>query len=231
LNELLFQALETESGGVRVYEMALRCVQNDDLRKEWEEYHEQTTHHVELVEDLLRSFGLDRGSETPGRAVVRHIGASLVKAMEMALTSGTPDAAELVAAECVTLAETKDHLNWDVIGKAEHVTGKKARPLGRPSAKSKSKKTNTSTVRPAGPGAVDRGARHALGPAATRRAKRCQDRHRSGASETSSRRNGLRAERLQAGDDREPMGHFLGTINGCNNDRRAVIASAFSAAI
>jgi len=118
LNELLYQALETELGGVQVYESALRCVQNDDLREEWEKYHDQTTHHVELVEGLLREFDLDPATETPGRKVVRHIGTSLVKAMEMALAGDAKDAAELVAAECVTLAETKDHLNWELLGEA-----------------------------------------------------------------------------------------------------------------
>lgn len=29
LNELLYQALETEQGGVQVYETALRCVVNE----------------------------------------------------------------------------------------------------------------------------------------------------------------------------------------------------------
>lgn len=49
---------------------------------------------------------------TPGRAVVRHLGESLVQAMEMARSDGQPEAAELVAAECVVMAETKDHQNW-----------------------------------------------------------------------------------------------------------------------
>jgi len=35
-NELLLQMLETEQGGVKVYETALRCVVNEDLEKEWE---------------------------------------------------------------------------------------------------------------------------------------------------------------------------------------------------
>ena len=30
--------------------------------------------------------------------------------------AGKPEAAQLVAAECVVLAETKDHLNWELIG-------------------------------------------------------------------------------------------------------------------
>ena len=129
-SELLYQALETELGGVQVYETALRCVQNDDLREEWEKYQEQTTHHVEVVKEILRAFDLDEAVETPGRGVVRHIGASLVKAMEMALANGSKDAAELVAAECVTLAETKDHLNWELIGQAAHrVKGDQGRAL------------------------------------------------------------------------------------------------------
>ena len=116
MKELLYQALQTEMGGVEVYETALRCVQNEDLKEEWEEYLEQTEHHVEIVREAFTKLGLDPETETPGRAVVRHIGESLVKAMEMALESGPPEAAEVVAAECVVLAETKDHLNWELIG-------------------------------------------------------------------------------------------------------------------
>lgn len=42
LKELICQALETELGGVQVYTTALRCVENEDLKEEWEEYLEQT---------------------------------------------------------------------------------------------------------------------------------------------------------------------------------------------
>ena len=115
-DELLYQALETERGGVQVYTMAVECAVNEDLKKEWEEYLDQTKHHVEVVEELFSRLGLDTETETPGRAVVRHIGQSLVKAMEMAQQAGEPKAAELVAAECVVHAETKDHLNWELIG-------------------------------------------------------------------------------------------------------------------
>ena len=118
LNELLYQALETELGGVQVYTTALRCAVNDDLKEEWEKYLEQTQNHVEIVEGTIEALGLDPDTETPGRQVVRHIGEALVKAMEMALQSGEPAAAQLVAAECVVLAETKDHLNWELIGEA-----------------------------------------------------------------------------------------------------------------
>jgi hypothetical protein len=115
LTELLYQALETEMGGTMVYETALRCVLNDELKEEWEEYLEQTKTHVQVLLGVFNAFGLDPAADTPGREVVRHIGQSLVQAMEMALQSGPPEAAELVACECVVEAETKDHLNWELI--------------------------------------------------------------------------------------------------------------------
>lgn len=117
VNDLLYQALETELGGVEIYLTALECVQNDELRQEWQEYLEQTEDHVEIVRGVCEAFGLDPDQDTPGRQVVRHIGKSLVKAMQMALGSGAPESAELVAAECVVLAETKDHMNWSLLGK------------------------------------------------------------------------------------------------------------------
>lgn len=116
VRELLYQAYETELGGVDVYTTALRCVENDDLREEWDKYLEQTKTHVTIVEDVLKKLGLDPNEETPGRKVVRTIGQSLVEAMELALSEGEPGAAQIVAAEAVVLAETKDHQNWHLIG-------------------------------------------------------------------------------------------------------------------
>lgn len=116
VTELLYQALETEKGGVQIYTTALRCAVNEDLKEEWNKYLEQTKNHVQIVSDILTDMNLDLETETPGRKVVRHLGDSLVQAMEMALRGPDLAAAQIVAAECVTLAETKDHLNWELIG-------------------------------------------------------------------------------------------------------------------
>jgi len=129
-NELLYQALETELGGVQIYTTAVSCAVNEDLKKEWQEYLDQTKNHVQVVRTLFASVGLDPETETPGRQVVRHIGESLVKAMKMAKSAGQPEAAQLVAAECVVLAETKDHLNWELIGQvAKKAVGKEGNAL------------------------------------------------------------------------------------------------------
>jgi len=50
--------------------------------------------------------------------------------MEDAHEAGEPEAAEIVAAECVTLAETKDHLNWELLGEAvKKLSGAQAKAL------------------------------------------------------------------------------------------------------
>lgn len=127
VTELLYQALETEKGGVQIYATALRCALNEDLKEEWTKYLDQTKTHVQIVSDVLKGMNLDTEAETPGRKIVRHIGDSLVQAMEMALRGPDLAAAQIVAAECVTLAETKDHLNWGLIGElAKKASGAEA---------------------------------------------------------------------------------------------------------
>lgn len=130
MKELLLQSLEHEKGGVLVYETALKCVVNTDLEEEWRGYLDETREHVRLLTDAIVALEIDPYLETPGRQVVRYLGASLVQAMQMALTSGPKDAAELVACECVVNAETKDHLDWELIGKcAEQLTGRQQNAL------------------------------------------------------------------------------------------------------
>jgi len=130
VRELLYQMLETEMGGVQVYTTAIQCAENEDLKEEWEEYLEQTQNHVTVVQECMQKLGLDPEEETPGRKVVRHIGESLIQAMEMALEEGEAGAAQLVAAECVVHAETKDHMNWHLLGEvAKKAKGEVAKAL------------------------------------------------------------------------------------------------------
>jgi rubrerythrin len=130
LEDLLLQALETEMGGVQIYTTALKCVVNKDLRNEWEEYLEQTQHHVEVVRQLLEDFSFDPEKMTPSREVVHHLGGSLVEAMQMAKANAPAEAAEIVACECVVLAETKDHSNWELLRQcAQKTKGSEAKAL------------------------------------------------------------------------------------------------------
>ena len=123
IRELLLQSLEHERGGVLIYQTALECVINEDLEGEWEDYLEQTERHVELLTEACEALALDPDEMTPGRKIVQHNGKSLVVAMKMALGAGDPPAAELVACECVVLAETKDHFDWELIGEVAKSLG------------------------------------------------------------------------------------------------------------
>ncbi|PZQ18386.1 MAG: hypothetical protein DI564_03525 [Rhodanobacter denitrificans] len=130
VNELLLQALETERGGIQIYTAAIEAAINEDLRKEWEEYLEETRTHEQVLTRVFEQLELDTEASSPGREIVAHHGRSLVEAIQLAREAGDPDAAQLVAAECVVLAETKDHQNWELIGHvAERTSGPTAKVL------------------------------------------------------------------------------------------------------
>lgn len=124
LQELLLQSLEHERGGVKVYQTALESASCEDLKKEWTKYLSQTRKHVQILEGVLQKFEIDPEQETAGREVVRSLGEALVRAMKKAQGAGDPAAAQLVACECVVIAETKDHADWELLGKcAESLKG------------------------------------------------------------------------------------------------------------
>jgi rubrerythrin len=130
IQELLLQSLEVERGSARVYEAALDCVLNDDLRAEWSEYLVQTRRHEQILVKLLEDLGLDE-SQSPGRRIIRAIGEGLVGALHLAESTEAPETAEIAACECVVLAETLDHLRWELIsGIAKIVGGADAKRLG-----------------------------------------------------------------------------------------------------
>jgi rubrerythrin len=130
LEELLLQSLEHERGGVKVYETAVQCAVNEDLKKEWTKYLDQTKRHVQILEGVFKKFEIDPEKASPGRQIVADLGAALVKAMKAAKAAGNPAAAQLVACECVVLAETKDHADWELLGKcAENLRGEQKKAL------------------------------------------------------------------------------------------------------
>jgi hypothetical protein len=130
VTELLLQSLEHERGGVQVYEAALKCVLNEDLKGEWAKYLSQTRHHVDVLTNICTQLGISPDTPSPGAEILRNLGEALVDAMETA-SNGEPEAAQLVACECVVIAETKDHLDWELIGKCSEqlLKGESARML------------------------------------------------------------------------------------------------------
>jgi ferritin-like metal-binding protein YciE len=130
VHELLLQSLEHERGGVKVYKAAIGCALRPDLKSEWSKYLEQTEQHVATLTEVCEVFGLDPFTTTPGTMIVRSTGNALVQSMEAAQAAGNPAAAQIVAAECVVLAETKDHLDWKLLGEvAKQLSGREQEAL------------------------------------------------------------------------------------------------------
>ena len=128
--ELLLQSLEHERGGVKVYETAVQCAVSRELKEEWQKYLGQTRNHVKILERVFQKLEIDPEQRSPGRDIVGALGASLVSAMQQAQGSGNPTAAQLVACECIVLAETKDHLDWELLTKcAEQLKGAQKQAL------------------------------------------------------------------------------------------------------
>ena len=99
------------------------------FRSEWTKYLEQTQNHEVVMLRVLDNFGLDPETDTPGRKIIRTKAETLVGSMETA-QGADPSAAQLVAAECVVEAESKDHMNWELIGEiAKKLKGDEARVL------------------------------------------------------------------------------------------------------
>jgi rubrerythrin len=126
VEDLLYQALETEMGGQKVYKAAIKCAANDDLREEWQKYLEETEEHERILRTTFETLSLDPSKDTPGRQILRDKAAALVASMDAALKTGGKPTAQLVAAECVVEAETKDHQNWELIGRIAEETKDKA---------------------------------------------------------------------------------------------------------
>ena len=122
LLDLLLVTLESEVGSLRVYETTIRCAVDERLNEDWRRFLGRTEHHAELTRRLCEKFDLDPDAESAGRQIVRHRAQALVLAMEMALKTGDADAAQIVGAECVIDAETKNQLNWELLREAsKHV--------------------------------------------------------------------------------------------------------------
>jgi hypothetical protein len=115
MKDLLLQALEHERSSELVYDAALECVLNEDLEEEWEDCLERTERHVELLTEACDALDVDPDEMTASRRIAQHSGNALVLAMRMALDAGDADAAELLACECVLIAESRNDFSWELI--------------------------------------------------------------------------------------------------------------------
>lgn len=105
VRDVLLEALETELGNAQVYSTAVQCAIDADLREDWEDHLERTQQHVSVLRAVLAGAQIEEDQDTPRRTAVKRLDRSLVRTMIKAKENADPAAAELVASECVVLAE------------------------------------------------------------------------------------------------------------------------------
>lgn len=122
LRELLLQALEAETGNVAVLTIALRCALNPDLRRSWRDLLDHARRRERNLISVFQQLDLNPCSRTPGRRIVGQLTGALVDAMGEALEASDPEAAQVVAAECVELAAIRIQRTWELIGHVAHAS-------------------------------------------------------------------------------------------------------------
>jgi len=130
LQDLVLQSLEHKRRGALVYETAMQCSQLEDLRQDWESARKHAHEHEKILIQLCAELGIDPETPTPARAHIEETAASLVGAMQAGIEAGDPAGAQLVACECVIVAEVEAQSTWELLGKAAHkLTGPAADAL------------------------------------------------------------------------------------------------------
>jgi rubrerythrin len=115
LMDVLSEFLAVEMGGQKLYEKALTLVSDSEVRTKFHEFHRQTLKHQKVLTDVIHRLGGNTRAQSPTAKVATEKAQALLRSMDAAGLS--KDQAELNAIENIVLAETKDHADWELIGK------------------------------------------------------------------------------------------------------------------
>ena len=115
LMDVLSEFLAVEMGGQKLYEKALTLVSDSEVRSKFREFHRQTLKHQLVLTDVIHRLGGNSRAQSPMAKVASEKAQALLRSMERDGLS--KDQAELNAIENIVLAETKDHADWELIGK------------------------------------------------------------------------------------------------------------------
>jgi len=115
LMDVLSEFLAVEMGGQKLYEKALGLVSDSEVRSKFHEFHRQTIKHQKVLADVINKLGGNTRTQSPGAKVATEKAQALLRSMDG--NGLSKDQAELNAIENIVLAETKDHADWELIGK------------------------------------------------------------------------------------------------------------------
>lgn len=119
LRDKLSECLTVERGGLKLYERALQIVTDPDVSMKFREFREQTRNHESVLIRVITELGMDPSYMSPTAKLAKRKAESLLSTM--ASGDGNdylPSNAEQInAIENIVLGETKDHANWEMLGK------------------------------------------------------------------------------------------------------------------
>jgi rubrerythrin len=119
LRDKLSEFLAVEKGGLKLYEQALQIVSDLELRQKFSEFRDQTRKHESILMRVIQALGMDPGYLSPGAKLATEKADALLKTMRYGLSAKS---AEINAVENIILAETKDHADWQLLGKIARQT-------------------------------------------------------------------------------------------------------------
>src|SRR3954462_1727580 len=113
--DLLSGMLAHERCGVHLYRAVATRSNNPMLKRRYEEFGEETLHHVEVLEGLIASLGGNPNYVSPMARAVHGMDSNLVQSTY--LLNGALDVMtrEMAMLDAVFLAEAMDHANWQVL--------------------------------------------------------------------------------------------------------------------
>jgi rubrerythrin len=129
MKDVLSEFLAVERGGQKLYERALKLVSDSEVEAKFREYHRQTLDHQKVLIGIIHKLGGNPGFQSATAKVASEKAQALLRTMGRAagLSKGER---QLNAIENIVLAETKDHADWELIGKiARQSTDPKLREL------------------------------------------------------------------------------------------------------
>jgi rubrerythrin len=131
LRDKLSEFLAVERGGSALYAAAFRLVFDREVSSRFKVFREQTRKHESILLGVIEALGMDGDYLSPGAKIAQQKAVALVKTMTYrGLTART---AELNAIENIVLAETKDHADWEFLGKiARQCEDRKLREVLQP---------------------------------------------------------------------------------------------------
>jgi rubrerythrin len=134
LMDLLSEFLAVEQGGQQLYEKALELVFDSEVKTKFREFLKQTMTHQKVLTEIINKLGGDPRSQSRTAKIASQ------KAETLLRTMGDPglsrDQNQLNAMENIVLAETKDHADWELLGKiTRQTTDNRLREVLAPAAK------------------------------------------------------------------------------------------------